>query len=326
MESLPADWYWRPEVYERERRLVFGRSWLCVGSASGLAAPGDVVPVEVAGWRLLVLMDDAGELRGFHNVCLHRAGPLVEERTHVSAALACKYHGWTYGLDGRLVRARDFGCEVEGSLTPVRVERWRGLLFVCLDPEALPLVTSLGAFAGELDGFPLESFTCTGEVTHVVEANWKAYADNYLEGYHIPFVHPELTKEIDVRRYTVEVVDDWCRHTAPARDGSPTVGRWLWRFPNLAVNVYPDGMNVERFVPDGPRRTKVIYTYFFADPSSEAAAESERLSAVLLEEDRRICEAVQRNLETGAYAAGPLSPKHEAGVAAFQARLRQLLQ
>ena len=96
----------------------------------------------------------------------------------------------------------------------------------------------------------------------------------------------------------------------------------MWRYPNLALNLYPDGMNVERFWPVGTHCTRVEYSYLFApggDPASQDA--SVKLSLELLAEDRRICEAVQRNLDAGVYESGPLSPRHEAGVAAFQAQL-----
>ncbi|MFH1104031.1 MAG: SRPBCC family protein, partial [Actinomycetota bacterium] len=154
---------------------------------------------------------------------------------------------------------------------------------------------------------------------------WKTYADNYLEGYHIPIVHPELNREIDVREYRVEVFepDGYCLHTAPARDGAINRGRWLFRYPNLALNVYGHGMNVERIIPDGPDRTLVVYQYFWADPDDLANEEAVKISAVTLDQDQAICEAVQRNLDAGAYRAGPLSGRHEAGVGWFQDRIRR---
>ena len=117
-----------------------------------------------------------------------------------------------------------------------------------------------------------------------------------------------------------------CSHSAPARRGAATAGRWLWRFPNLAVNVYPDGMNVERFLPLGPRRTRIVYDYFFRDLSPAAQAANDevvRLSLEVLDEDRVICEAVQRNLESGVYDLGRLSPRHENGVAYLQSLVRE---
>jgi choline monooxygenase len=132
---------------------------------------------------------------------------------------------------------------------------------------------------------------------------------------------------VDAKRYRVDVGDRFCVHSAPARDGAATTGRWLWRYPNLALNLYPNGMNVERYWPAGTRSTRVEYTYLFApDGDPTAREESVRLSLELLDEDRRICEAVQRNLDAGVYESGPLSPRHENGVAAFQALIERAVE
>jgi choline monooxygenase len=194
---------------------------------------------------------------------------------------------------------------------------------VNLDPSAPSLREDLGSFVEECAAFPMEDFTVCHELSDVVAANWKTYGDNYLEGYHLPLVHPGLLRQVDAKRYEVTVRDRYCIHTAPARDGSATSGRWLWRYPNLALNVYPGGMNVECYWPVGPGRTRVAYTYLF-DPGSDAVEResSMKLSLELLDEDRRICEAVQRNLEAGVYDTGTLSPKHEQGVAAFHELVR----
>jgi choline monooxygenase len=324
--TLPASWYVDPAVYERERTAIFAREWQVVGAASRVAEPGTYIAAEMAGWPVVVVRDATGSIRGFHNVCRHRAAPLVEAGAgSCSGGFVCPYHGWSYATDGTLRRARDFGCNPgEQSLLPVRAEAWRGLLFVNLDMGAAPLLASLGAFAAEAAGFDMEAFELTDESSHVVACNWKTYADNYGEGYHVPFVHPELNRQIDARAYQVDVFDRWCRHSAPARDGSLTTGSWLWRFPNLGLNLYPDGMNVERFTPLGPDRTRIDYSFFFRDGSHDP--ETIALSTEILAEDAAICEAVQRNLAAGAYAAGVLSPRHETGLAMLQRLVRESLE
>jgi choline monooxygenase len=323
--TLPASWYVDPEVLAREREEIFGREWQVVGAASHVAEPRRHLVADVAGWSVVVVRDDDGTLRAFHNVCRHRAAPLVADRVGSCAGgFVCPYHGWVYGVDGTLRRARDFGCDPgEQSLLPVRVEAWRGLLFVNLDLGAAPLADDLGAFAREADDFEMEAFELTHEASHLIEANWKTYADNYGEGYHIPLIHPELDRQVDARAYQVEVFDRWCRHSAPARDGSLTTGRWLWRFPNVALNLYPDGMNVERFTPVGPERTRVDYSFFFRGGRHDDATVA--MSTEVLAEDAAICEAVQRNLAAGAYGTGLLSPRHEAGLALFQRLVRDAL-
>ncbi len=323
--TLPAAWYGDPLVHERERRAVFGREWLFAGFASSLSEHGDYLAVTIAGWNILIVVDDDGSLRAHHNVCRHRAGPLVDNGRGRVPSLVCRYHGWAYTLDGRLRSARDFGAEVDCDafgLVPLKVDAWRGLVFVNLDLDgtARPLLESLGTFVDACAAYPIESFVPTDERDHELECNWKTYADNYLEGYHIPLVHPALNKEVDTKRYQVDVDEHcrWVQHSAPARDGALNLGRWLWRWPNLAVNLYADGMNVERYDSLGPARTRVRYSFAFADPGSPANAETVRLSGTTLAEDAAICEAVQRNLDSGAYESGLLSPRHEEGVAAFQ--------
>jgi choline monooxygenase len=187
------------------------------------------------------------------------------------------------------------------------------------------LLDALGGFAEACDGYPIESFTPVAHADHDLACDWKAYADNYLEGYHIPLVHPGLNREIDAKRYRVDVHDDqrWVEHSAPARDGAVNLGRWLWRWPNLALNLYPGGMNVERWEPVAPGRCRLRYSYAFADPSDVAAVEEVvRVSEQITAEDALICEAVQTNLASGVYDTGWLSPKHEGALAAFQRWIR----
>src|SRR3954471_20415180 len=113
LPTLPADWYVDPERYAGERTAVFGPEWLWCASEADVAAPGAYVAQEYAGWPLLVRRDRDGEVRGFHNVCRHRAGPLVADGTGSAANLVCQYHGWAYAPDGRLRSARDFGCDLD---------------------------------------------------------------------------------------------------------------------------------------------------------------------------------------------------------------------
>jgi choline monooxygenase len=326
--TLPAAWYVDPSIWRRERRAVFGREWLFVGHRQHLASPGDYLACDIAGWPLVVVVDDEGGLRAHHNVCRHRAGPLVHEGRGRVPSLVCRYHGWAYGLDGCLRSARDFGATVDAALTSAAVDEWRGLVFVnlSLDGPVPPLLEALGTFADECEPYPIEELALTHEAEHELACNWKAYADNYLEGYHIPLVHPGLAKEIDAKRYVVDVDERhrWVRHSAPARDGATNTGRWLWRWPNLALNLYPDAMNVERYDPVAPGRTRLRYSYSFRRPDDHATRDAVvGASAQVTAEDIAICEAVQRNLENGTYDTGWLSPKHEHGLAAFQRWVRE---
>ncbi len=326
--SLPADWYHRPDVFARERAAIFGREWHLIGHAGALAAPGDYVADAIAGWRVFAIRGRDGALRAFHNVCRHRAAPLVEDGHGRCEVLRCRYHGWVYDTGGALRQLPDFGAadfdKADYGLFPVRVDTWRGLVFVNLDPAAPALREGLGALVAEAAGYPMEDFRFVRRVAYDIACNWKVYVDNYVEGYHIPLLHPELNRQVDASRYSVENRDRVCIMAAPLRDGSVYDGRWLWRYPNLSLAVYPDGMNLSRTLPLGHDRTRLVIDFFFRDPGP-ANERAIAMTCAVVEEDFPICEAVQRNLAAGVYEAGPLSPKHETGVRFFHDLVRRAL-
>ena len=326
---LAASDYVDQVVLEREREAIFARTWLFVTDAASLAQPGRALAADAGSYPIIVV-NDGGTLRAVHNVCRHRGGPLLAEGISSCTRFVCQYHGWSYDLDGALRSARDFGDDTlekaDYALHSVRVESWRGLVFVCLDAQAPSLIDWLGGLVAECAVYDIESFHVEHSSSHHIECNWKVYAENYQEGYHIPLVHPGLNKQVDARAYNVDVRDGFSVHTAPTRDGSVTSGAWLWKFPGLALNLYPNGMCIETYVPTGATSTRVNYVFLFDEhtPADEIQA-SIASSDAILEEDRLICEAVQRNMSSGLYAGGVLSPRHERGVLDVQRQVQQAL-
>jgi choline monooxygenase len=331
--TLPADWYRSDAQWERERRAIFGREWLMVGREAAVAEPGSYLTDMVAGWPIFVIKDREGQLRGFHNVCRHRAGPILWDGEGQCDVLRCRYHGWVYDTDGNLRRTPEFGDatgfdKAEFGLFPIQAAVWRGLVFVNLDLEAPPLDRAMSALSAETAPWPMESYVFHSRAEHEIACNWKTYVDNYAEGYHVKDIHPGLDREIDAKQYQVILKDRHAVHQAPQRQGANYSGLWVWRFPNLALNIYGTGMNIERMVPMGPNRTKLIYNFFFQDVSAAAEPSIQAAIAVSTEvtrEDVQICEAVQRNLDSGLYETGRLSPRHENGVWYFQNLVREAL-
>jgi len=335
--TSPAEVYRDPATYDAERRRVFARSWQFIGHESELRETGDVVAATIAGFPVIAVKTGDG-VKAFHNVCRHRAGPLFDgERGNCGASLTCKYHGWSYALDGRLRSARDFGA-ADGfdprnfSLFSLRVEAWRGFVFVNMDEAAPPLrewTQPLEARMGTRDLSPLVH---AGRKTHDIGCNWKLYAENYLEGYHIPLVHRGLDAEVDSAKYEVNVEGQVCFHTAPLRDARAQAvydGLWAFLWPNLGVNVYGHGLMLERMMPMGSSATRLIYDYYLRPEIAASASERERIFAMSREvtaEDKWICERVQANIAAGIYEQGVLSPRHEAGVAWFQGAVGQALR
>lgn len=324
--TLPAAWYHEPTIYEAERRSLWPSEWVVLGPATHVEAPGSYLADEVAGHPIAVVRAPDGELHGYHNVCPHRAGPLVWPGTGTTANLVCKYHGWAFRWDGSLLSARDFGdqpplCVDDQRLQPVAVETWANLVWVRLRADdAPPLADELGTFVGAATRHPVDTFAFSHRLVRHLASNWKTYVDNYLEGYHVPILHPSLRRQLDMSTYQVKVVEDtYCVHSAEPAAGATVSGVWLFRYPNLAFNVYAEGMNIERVVPTGHQTCDVVYDYFVA-PGVDAE-EMFSMSNVVLDEDQAICEAVQRNLASGRYDAGVLSTRHERGLAWFQGRV-----
>ncbi|MGH6962050.1 MAG: aromatic ring-hydroxylating oxygenase subunit alpha [Dongiaceae bacterium] len=331
--TIPAAWYHQTEIYERERQQVFRREWIWLGRAGQLRNPGDYLAVDIAGWHVFVICDRDGGLRGFHNVCRHRAGPLVEDGAGHCDLLRCRYHGWIYDTSGKLRRTPDFGespefDKAQYSQFPIRVAIWRGFVFVNLDPAAGPLEAGLGDLVKETGAFPIEDFSYVHEESFDMNCNWKTYTDNFVEGYHIPGIHPAFHAVIDFERFTAEGRNRTVIMAAPQKDGSFYGGTWLWRYPNMTLSVFPDGMNISRIMPLGPGRMRQTYNFLFRDVSPAVAAKNRDTIArncEVIRQDFGICETAQANLEAGVYECGPLSPRHEDGVRHFHDLLRQSL-
>lgn len=330
--TLPATHYRDPSGYERERRRIFARSWQLIGHEAQLAGPGQWLAVTIAGYPVIAVRGE-DRIRAFHNVCRHRAGPLAPDgEGRCDRNLVCRYHGWRYTLDGRLASARDFGPAQgfdprEFGLFPLACETWRGFVFANMDTSAPALSATIGPLAERTKHIPLESFRAGRRVSHQILCNWKTYVENYLEGYHIPIVHQALEAAIDSSRYEIELGGEIVFHHAPARSGTPVSGLWAWMWPSLGINVYTNGMSMERMWPVDHTRTQLDYLYFFPENLPDAEKDAAiAASEVTTAEDIAITEAVQRNLDAGVYDRGRLSPRHEPAVALFQGLVSQAIK
>lgn len=339
--TLPARWYLDPGVFALERERVFFRTWQWVGRSSDVRERGDYFAREILREPVVVTRDLEGGLRGFWNVCRHRAGPVAEGRGR-GKLLQCRYHGWTYGLDGRLLRAGEMeGVEEfrpeEVCLPSLRVGEWPPLVFANLQEDGEPFLDTVSEIQAEVEraGFPVEQMGLVERREYVVEANWKVYVDNYLEGYHIPMVHPALFREVDYERYRVETKRFHSAQLAPLREGggaNRTYPRtrddekalYYWVFPNLMLNFYPGNLQVNSVVPLDPERTLTTFEWYALEESKnleEAIEFSDRVQR----EDMAICRAVQRGLSSRSYDQGRFSVRRENGVHHFHLLLHEHL-
>ena len=326
--TLPARYYLDPEVYEREKQAIFYKNWHYAAHASQLRDAGDYVTLRLADESLCVVRGGDGRLRGFFNVCKHRAHELLSG-TGNTRAIVCPYHAWVYALDGRLENARKTealpGFDKSGiCLSEFRVEEAAGLVFVSLDPEAEPLESAAGDLLADLRGrIPnLEDFRvvetfCFGESAGI-KANWKVVVDNFLECYHCTPAHPAFADMIDLPSYQVDTARLWSRQLGPETSphnraydfdaGGAFPGAAFWYFwPTSTINLFPGSghlamlsilpVDLETTVFAGQRLA-------LGDEGAENQAAFDYLGAVLGPEDQALCESVQRGLKSRSYNQG----------------------
>jgi choline monooxygenase len=333
--TIPSSYYTERDVLPREQRNVFATTWQFIGRAEQVREPGQFFTAGIAGEPLLIVRGNDGVLRALSNVCRHRAGPVArgEGRRPV---LQCGYHGWTYSLDGRLAVTPEFeGVECfdrsSVALPQFRIEEWNGLLFVNLDPSAPSLSDFLGEMLHDMPGHDYSGFRLAARKEWEVGCNWKVYVDNYLEGYHVPMVHPALNREIDYKAYETVLASHRVLQHAPVRpesaqlysqaSGEPNAS-YYWLFPNIMLNLYEQQLQLNVVIPETIDRTVVRFEWFALDAGAEFALDPHfqallELTEIVQAEDAGICEVVQGNLGSSAYRPGPYSPLRETGVHHF---------
>ena len=335
--GLPGAAYTSDAFFALENERIFSESWVFAGFAHELPRPGDVAPVTVAGQPMLLVRDAVKRIRAFHNVCRHRCLKLVDRPGNVGRAIRCPYHSWTYGLDGTLHVAPYFGgreprAAPEGfdraryGLLPVRSATWHDWIFVNPNGQAPPFEDFVAPLRNRLEGFDLTAIRHLVTIDlGEVAANWKLLMENFIEPYHVQFVHATTTEQPLIDHYTVNepsclgcAVD--VSGTARRDDTLSADSRFLTLFPNFVLGLYlPDQVGVHLDVPLAPDRTRQSRAIYTLRPrigaSPELADHLARLWRNVHREDHAICERLQLGRASGAAAeGGVLSPVWEDSV------------
>ena len=337
--TLPASFYRDPAVFERVREKVFARSWQLVDGAERVSGGGSLLPFAFlegcVDEPLLLARDGAGALHGLSNVCTHR-GNLLCTKPEVAQSLRCRYHGRRFALDGRFLSmpefegVRDFPSPAD-DLRRVQLGRLGPLVFAATDP-AFPFEDLIAPVRERMSFLPLDRMTLdpAGSRVYEVAANWALYCDNYLEGFHVPFVHPDLAKTIDYGSYRTELFA-WssvqiAESASPgdAFAASSVAAYYFFLFPNVLLNFYPWGLSLNVVVPAAVDRTRIVYRSWVVDPSRRGSGAGSALDRVELE-DEEVVEQVQRGVRSRLYERGRYSPSREAGVHHFHRLLTRLV-
>jgi phenylpropionate dioxygenase-like ring-hydroxylating dioxygenase large terminal subunit len=341
--SLPAWVYNHPEMTRLEIERILKPSWQIACHVSQIPNSGDYITFELGSDSVIVVREQQGTVRALRNVCRHRGTRLLEGSGRCAGRITCPYHGWTYRYDGSLLAtpARDSfpGLDLRAhSLAPAHVEVALGFVWVCLGADAPPPPSQAWApVMEELAPYRLEELVPTQPVyVEEWDADWKIAMDNYLESYHVPIGHPGLnrmmTPDYEDQRGIPGIARgfSWLREAPSPRWSErvyqkhvgtvtephlPEPNRRSWRFysclPNLGLDIMPEQMDFFQVLPKGPGKTMIRGAAFGRrDERREMRLIrwlGNRINMQVNDEDRFLCERLQRGLADSAYRPGPLS-------------------
>jgi glycine betaine catabolism A len=342
---LPAAAYHDEDVLTWERHHLFAEAWVCIGRGDGLADAGTRRAVAVGDDAVLLVRGDDGRLRGFFNVCRHRAhelAPCGSTSTHRS--IQCPYHGWRYGLDGSLRSTPRFDAPpgfdpADYGLVPVAVEEWHGWVMVNVSGDAPPVSEFLAGIEPLVAPYEPERLVVGATHHYEIAANWKVVVENYQECFHCPNIHPELCRVspstsgqnyvdhagmwvggwLELRPHAVTMSLDGSSGATPLPRLDIAARRrveYLGLLPNVLVSLHPDYVMTHRLEPLAPGSTAIECEWLFA-PESVAEEGFDPSFAVDFwdltnRQDWAACEGVQRGTASRGYHQGPFGADEDA--------------
>ena len=345
--TLQSVFYTQPRYFEESREKIFARTWQFTGNPGPLKEPGSCFPFNLLeGFMdepLLLTRDKNGEIHCLSNVCTHRGNLLITQPCQ-SANIRCSYHGRLFGLDGKMISMPEFR-EVKNFPTAIDdlhhlpLFQWDNFYFTSLLP-AHPAAYFFDDMIRRLSWLPLHEFIFRPELSkdYFVDAHWALYCENYLEGFHIPFVHSGLNAVIDYGAYTTELFRYSNLQLGIAKDGedcfdlpssSPDYGKqvaayYFWVFPNMMFNFYPWGLSVNIVHPLSPNRTKVSFlVYVWREEKYDRGAGSD-LDKVE-QEDEAVVQQVQKGIRSRFYDHGRYSVTREQGTHHFHRLIAEFM-
>ncbi|MED6338582.1 MAG: aromatic ring-hydroxylating dioxygenase subunit alpha [Candidatus Thermoplasmatota archaeon] len=337
-ETLPSNYYTDEHIY-LELLQKFHSSWNFIGLESMLEE-NSIVPISIGGTPMLLTKTDS-QIYCVSNVCTHR-GMILCQENKTTSTITCPYHGRTFSLNGEIKHMPKFS-EVENfpadsdNLPSAKVVNWHGLLFANLsDDESFEgYMDSLESRMNFLDFSKLNRDSGLDRL-HELSANWMLYVDNYLEGFHIPYVHKGLNSVIDYSNYETEVFDNAVLQIGYALEGEESfdiplnhqdygkniAAYYWWVFPNLMLNFYPWGLSINVVIPNGVSSTKIAYYGLISDDSKLGTGAGGNLDTVE-DEDQWIVESCNKGMNSPLYQRGRYSPSMEQGVHHFHRLLTE---
>ena len=329
-QTMHADYYNDENIFKNSVKNVFTASWKLVGHKTNFS--NNIIPFTFLSNLLpyeLLLTNNNNVYSCISNVCTHR-GHILCNKNDDSKLLKCRYHGRTFDLCGKLKSAPGFE-EVKNfpskgdNLKSINMKNWNDFLFVSLG-KGIDISGALSDIESRLNNFPFSKLKHSSSLssTYEIDAHWALYCDNYLEGFHVPFVHKGLSSEIKLSSYKTEILDNAVLQYADDIDGDGIYGYYYWIFPNLMLNFYKWGLSVNIVEPITKDKTLVRFLTYPIDKSKDIKKSVSELVSVELE-DQQVVQNVHKGIKSGLYQRGRYSVKHEKGVHYFHSILSKYI-
>ncbi|HCW06911.1 MAG TPA: choline monooxygenase, partial [Cytophagales bacterium] len=338
-KTLDTQFYLKEELLLQSKEKIFNNCWHFIGDTDQIKEKGWVTPANLLEGFIdepVVITKDKNEkVHCLSNVCTHRGNLLVERPCKLND-IRCKYHGRRFHLDGKFLsmpefkEVKNFPSEAD-NLHELPIHTWGKWLFTSLNTK-LSADDFFKPMADRMSWLPLQDFVFRPELSkdYFIDAHWALYCENYLEGFHIPFVHAGLNSVIDYGNYTVELFNYSNLQLGIAKEGelvfdlppsSPDYGKnvagyYFWIFPNLMFNFYPWGLSINVIQPIRVNRTKVSFLSYVLDESKLRHGAGADLHKVEME-DEDIVQNVQKGIRSQFYTHGRYSVTREQGTHHF---------
>jgi len=347
-ETLPSSFYKDSKVLDDLKSKIFLKSWQWIGDTDLVKDKSSVYPSTILKDYLnepIVLTKDEDDIiHCLTNVCTHRGNLLVFEPGK-SKKLVCMYHGRRFNNKGKFEympefeKAKNFPRPCD-NLHEFPLVKWGKLLFAGLNPS-FDFQTVINKMSERIGFLPIENFYFDDSLSKdfTINAHWALYCDNYLEGFHIPFVHKDLNEVLDYNIYKTEVYDHCNLQIGYSEDdtdvfnlpkdhldyGKNVAAYYYWAFPNMMFNFYPWGLSINIVKPISDSLTKVSFRSYVLDESKLNRGAGNQLQKVE-EEDEFVVENVHHGLRSSFYKAGRFSPTREQGVHHFHRLISDFLK
>lgn len=333
-ETLASEFYTSEKYFDESKEKIFARSWHFLGAANEIKNLKPLTILESFLDEPVLLTKQNEKINCLSNVCTHRGKILIETACEANG-IRCGYHGRRFDLNGKFLsmpefeRAKNFPSEKD-DLPKIPFEIWNDFLFVSMNPLA-----SLGEFLAVtpkiLQAVNFENLEFVSAKNYTVKAHWAFYCENYLEGFHIPFVHKSLNEAIDYGSYKTETFRYSSLQTAQTKDGDNAfdfdksiAAFYLFVFPNLMLNFYPWGLSVNIIKPIKKDLTNVSYLTYVSDETKLNKGAGADLETVELE-DQQVVESVQKGVNSRFYDKGRYSPEREKGTHHFHRLIAEFM-